>query len=75
MTKNQAEIMMYLYNRNYYTSPTEIGNEVGGYVIGADYSSGYKQLRHSAWASPICLRMVKMGLLKRNKRGWYKRIK
>jgi len=28
--------------------------------------------RHSAWASPICLRMVKKGYLERNERGWYK---
>ena len=28
--------------------------------------------RHSAWASPICLRMVKKGFLERDNRGWYR---
>jgi hypothetical protein len=72
-SKNYADILEFLKDRDY-TSPTIIGQSVGGYVINAEYDSPYKQLRHSAWASPICLRMVKMGLLRRNKKGWYKRI-
>ena len=70
-TKNEVDILDFLKDREY-VSPTEIGNVVGGYVIDANYVSGYKKRRHSAWDSPICLRMVKKRLLKRNKKGWYK---
>jgi len=43
-----------------FVSPTELGRTLKG----GNY--------HSAWASPICLKMVKMGLLGRNKKGWYR---
>ena len=57
-TTNEVDILDFLKDREY-VSPTEIGNVVGGHVIDTSYVSGYKKLRHSAWASPICLRMVK----------------
>ena len=60
MTENERKVLEYLKQpARGYTSPTEIGREVGG--VG----------RHSAWASPICKRLVSRGLAKRNERGWY----
>lgn len=59
MTNKQWKILEYLFWRNW-TSPTQIGREVGG------------QGRHSAWASPMCLRMVGEGLLERNEAGHYR---
>ncbi len=43
-----------------WTSPTRIGNAYGGGQC------------HSSWASPKCLRLVEMGLLERDDRGWYR---
>jgi hypothetical protein len=61
LSENELNICQYLaYNRDW-ISPTIIGG-----------SCGPNPNSHSAWASPICLRMVKKGLLKRNKKGWYK---
>ncbi|HKI53910.1 MAG TPA: hypothetical protein VJ987_07275 [Anaerolineales bacterium] len=60
MTENERKIIEYLKTHALgYVSPTEIGRVVGG--------NG----RHSAWASPICKRLVRKGLAKRNERGWY----
>ena len=41
-------------------SPTEIGVNVGG--LG----------KHSSYGSPICKRMVKLGLAERNSKGHYR---
>ena len=60
------------FNHERWVSPTEIGNEVGGYVLTGNPYQGYHELRHSAWASPICLRLVKYGWAVRNKKGWYR---
>jgi hypothetical protein len=58
---SDLEILQYVEKRgSCYTSPTEIGREVG------------KMGRHSAWASPKCRRLTKYGLLERSKRGWYR---
>ena len=60
MTENERKVLEYLKQpARGYTSPTKIGREVGG--------GG----RHSAWASPICKRLVSKGLATRNERGWY----
>ena len=60
LTKNQQAVYDYLKAANgKFVSPTEIGNEVGGWP------------KHSAWASPICKRLVELGLAKRHKCGWY----
>lgn len=59
MTNNENLIINYLKEKNY-ISPTEIGNKLG--PIGS----------HFSWASPICLRLVKKGLLIRNLKGHYK---
>ena len=53
------EILKFLEGKSW-TSPTEIGHTLKG--------EGY----HSQWASPKCLLLVRQGLLKRNKKGWYR---
>ena len=63
MTNNEEKVLNYLLGKEEFTSPTEIGNVVGG----GD--------RHSAWASPICMRLVTKGVLERNHRGWYRNRK
>ncbi len=67
MTKNEKKVMTYLEGMIVFVSPTEIGHGAGGL-----YSTGYP--RHSAWASPICLKLVKAGLLERSDYGWYRPI-
>lgn len=47
-----------------FISPTKIAHLV----------FGQESHKHSAWASPICLRMVKAKLLKRSKKGHYKKV-
>lgn len=59
MTNNEERVLDYLRQIEAFVSPTEIGRVVGG----GD--------RHSAWASPICLRLVTRGVLERDYRGWY----
>lgn len=58
LTASEDFIILFLKGRDW-TSPTKIGESWG---------VGY----HSAWASPKCKKLVKIGLLKRNKKGWYK---
>jgi hypothetical protein len=60
----QSMIIEYLRRGGGYVSPTRIGNVIGT-------SLGFTNW-HSAWASPKCLKLVKLGLLERNKHGWYK---
>jgi len=59
LTLNFQRILYYLKGKDW-TSPSKIGTDLKG----AEF--------HSAWASPKCLSLVKHGLLKRNKKGWYK---
>jgi hypothetical protein len=57
---NEDKVLEYLKRPGTgYVSPTEIGREVGG------------GSRHSAWASPICKRLVAKEKAKRSERGWY----
>jgi hypothetical protein len=63
LSVEQKAIISYLNGKDF-VSPTEIGNQVGGDLTG--------HFQHSAWASPKCLKLVSMGLLRRNKKGWYK---
>ena len=72
--RSETNVLSYLRrNRDRWISPTEIGKEVGGYVVSEHWTGlGRRYLRHSAWASPICLRLVKKGWAVRNKRGWYR---
>lgn len=69
LTANENKILNYLksewdvYDQQYrWISPTWIGEACGNKA----YVSA------SSWASPICLRLVKKGLIKRNKKGWYR---
>lgn len=41
-------------------TPTEIGRFVGG------------PKKHSSYGSPICLKMVELGIAEKNNKGWYK---
>lgn len=62
---NEQWIAEYLQGKDY-TSPT---------VIGKAHAMAFNILslnHHSAWASPICKRMVKKGILIRNEKGQYK---
>ena len=66
LTLNQEAVIAYLRSKpDLWVSPTEIGNYVGG------LSSGGLP-RHSAWASPICKKLVTLNLAERNERGFYK---
>ena len=60
LSKNEAIVAAYLKGFDEFMSPTEIAQKL--------MSSAH----HSAWASPICLRLVKKGLLERNKKGHYR---
>jgi len=73
LTKNEQRIVDFLSNDSFcpksaWVSPTVIGEVVGGLML-PGYSGG---LRHSSWASPICLRLVRFGLLERNTKGHYR---
>ena len=65
LSLNEKKILDYLKGMKVFVSPTEIGNGAGGLN-----KNGV--LRHSAWASPICLKLVKKGLLERSEYGWYR---
>ena len=67
ITYNQQKIMDYLKGMKEFVSPTEIAHSVGG-----ETRSGVQ--RHSSWSSPICKRLVKLGMLERDHRGWYRPI-
>lgn len=61
LTNNQKQVVCYLrVHGDRWVPPTEIGCELMG--------PGY----HSSWASPICKKLVGMGLANRNKKGHYK---
>lgn len=64
--KTKKRVLDYLTEKSpAWVSPTEIGYEVGGLTkIGSQ--------RHSAWASPICKRLVQDGCVVRNSRGHYR---
>ena len=61
--KEQYEwIINYLKENAGWVSPTKIGREYGK-TIGKYY--------HSSWASPKCLKLIKMNLIIRNEDGHY----
>jgi len=62
VTLNEGAVMKFLAGKDF-TSPTEIG------------SGAFGLLYNSSKASPICLRLVKKGLLERSQRGHYRIIK
>lgn len=64
LTNNEQWILDYLKGKDY-VSPTKIG-------YAHTHASGITGEHHSAWASPICLRLVKKGLLLRKEKGHYK---
>ena len=62
LTDKEHRVLTYLRTHNKWISPTEVGQKVGG------------GLRHSSWGSPICLRLVKLGMVLRHSCGWYKAV-
>lgn len=65
LSTNEQNVLDYLKRwPNDFISPTQIGHVVGG--------RGKWAYRHSSWASPICKRLVKKGLVERSNEGWYK---
>lgn len=64
---NEQKVLAFLEEVGDFVSPTKIGLAVGGKTSGGLH-------RHSAWASPICKRLLKNGLVTRNEKGWYKYV-
>lgn len=58
--KMAGAIELMLTNKSAWWSPTEIGHHVGGFP------------KHSSYGSPICKKMVELGLAERNDKGNYK---
>lgn len=66
LTPNQQKVLDFLKVwHGIWVAPTLIGHEVGGRT----HSS---RRRHSSWASPICKRLVELGLVERNDNGYYR---
>lgn len=65
LTKNEEWIVAYLKGKDY-VSPSVIGEDHAK-TFGFSFFT-----HHSAWASPICLKLVEKGLLLRNQKGHYK---
>ena len=59
LTENEQRVLEYLKGKDF-ISPTQIASA----LTLQDYNS--------AWASPICKRLINKGLLQRNDRGWYR---
>lgn len=59
LTEYENMILDYLQGKEF-VSPTQIGRDLHP-----------SRLHGSSWASPKCLHLVKLGLLKRNNKGWY----
>lgn len=72
LTKNEQGIVEYLtvlyhsVRAGDWVSPTNIGQKVGGRMLDSI------ELRGASWASPICLRLVRFGVLQRNYEGHYR---
>ena len=61
----QDIVLKYLLSKNCFVSPTEIGNNVGGFSLG-----GLK--RSSAWSCRILKRLIAKGLVIKNEKGFYR---
>ena len=61
----QDIVLKYLLSKNCFVSPTEIGNNVGGFSLG-----GLK--RSSAWSCRILKRLIDKGLVIKNEKGFYR---
>jgi len=65
ITVKMTKILNYLKEKDDWASPTDIAMAIGGYT-----ASGL--MRHSSWASPTCLSLVRQGILERNDKGHYR---
>lgn len=65
LTRDQKAVYSYIQSKMpEWVSPTRIGLDIGG------RTSGGLQ-RHSAWASPICKKLVMLDIIQRNDKGEY----
>ena len=66
LTERDVRVLSFLRGKSKtaegFISPTRIAQEV------------QSPKHHSAWASPICLKLTKMGLIMRNSNGHYQAI-
>lgn len=70
LTKTQQWVLDYLQQYpGDWVSPTSIGRAYGVFKHGDSFSA---YAYHSAWGSPRCLALTKMGLIQRSGRGWYR---
>jgi len=68
LTPKQQWMLNFLkVHSNEFVSPTYVGRSYGHYVLN---TPGH----HSSTASPTLLKLTKMGLIERNKKGHYKYI-
>lgn len=76
LSTNEQNVLNYLRQwPNDFISPTQIGRIVGGQYAARDLRNRIRFVyRHSSWASPICKRLVKKGLVMRSEQGWYKAV-
>jgi hypothetical protein len=61
----QNMVLDYLRGKDYFVSPSEIGNNAGGFTTGG-------RMRSSAWACRILKRLVIKDLVVRNGKGCYR---
>lgn len=63
---NEQWVLAYLQGETRFISPTAMGRD---HAIQTGSSSPN---HHSAWASPICKKLLNKGLLERNAKGHYR---
>lgn len=74
LTKRQKWFYDFLNEHDDWYSPTELGYAYGIWKSEQMGRDSVPLSYHSAAASPVCLQLVKLGLIQRNNAGHYKRI-
>jgi len=67
LTLKQQKVLEYLRSCAGWVSPAEVGINVGG-------RNSRGRMRYSSWGSPICKRLVELGLAERNRKGHYRAL-